>query len=78
MVWLPAGIAGNIVDRMTFGTILSGAGACGLWCFAMVWADYTRLPAPLRMSPLVRSLTLIAGLAMTFLGVQTTIAYFGG
>jgi Mn2+/Fe2+ NRAMP family transporter len=78
MIWLPAGVAGNIVDRMTFGTIVSGAGACGLWCFAMVWADYVRLPPSLRMRPLLRLLAVIAGLGMTFLGVQTTIAYFGG
>ncbi|MFC1597728.1 Nramp family divalent metal transporter [Planctomycetota bacterium] len=76
MVWLPERIAGSIVQRMTFGTIISGAAACGLWCFAMLWLDRVRLPAPLRMSPLLKLLTLIAGIAMTFLGLQTMIAYF--
>ncbi len=76
MLWLPEGLAGDIVGRITFGTIISGAAACGLWCFAMLWTDYVRLPAPLRMSPLLRLLTLIAGIVMTLLGVQTTIAYF--
>ncbi len=76
MVWLPETVAGTIVERMTFGTIISGAATCGLWCFAMLWLDRTRLPAPLRMSWLLWALTLIAGLGMTFLGVQTILAYF--
>jgi hypothetical protein len=76
MIWLPKSIAGSIVDRMTLGSVISGAAACGVWCFAMIWLDYARLPAPLRMSWPLRSLTAIAGLAMTLLGIQTTIAFF--
>jgi hypothetical protein len=75
LVWLPEKIAGTIVDRTTFGTIISGAATCGLWCFAMLWLDYVRLPAPLRMSWRLRIATVIAGAAMTFLGVQTIISY---
>jgi len=75
MIWLPSSVAGSIVDRMTFGSILSGAAACGVWCFAMIVLDYVRLPPPLRMSPLLRTLTAIAGIVMTGLGVQTTIAW---
>jgi len=76
MVWLPEAIAGTIVGRMTFGTIISGAATCGLWCFAMLWLDRIRLPAPLRMSRRLWILTLLAGIGMTFLGVQAIIAYF--
>lgn len=76
MIWLPRSIAGSIVERMTFGSIISGAGACGIWCFAMIILDYARLPPPLRMSPLLRTLTALAGLVMTALGIQTTIAWF--
>ncbi|NUQ64337.1 MAG: Nramp family divalent metal transporter [Pirellulales bacterium] len=76
MVWLPVGIAGTIVQRMTFGTMISGAATCGLWCFAMLWLDRVRLPVPLRMSRLLWGLTWIAGAGMTLLGVQTMIAYF--
>jgi len=75
MIWLPERVAGTIIERMTFGSIVSGAGSCGLWCFAMLWADYTRLPAPLRMSKTMRELTAVAGLAMTTLGVIITIKY---
>jgi len=76
MVWLPEAIAGTIVGRMTFGTIISGATTCGLWCFAMLWLDRVRLPAPLRMSRRLWILTLAAGIGMTFLGVQAILAYF--
>ncbi|MFP6764322.1 MAG: hypothetical protein VB858_11910, partial [Planctomycetaceae bacterium] len=75
MIWLPTSVAGSIVDRMTFGSILSGAAACGVWCFAMIILDYARLPPSLRMSPLLRTLTAISGIVMTGLGVQTTIAW---
>jgi len=75
LIWLPESLAGTIVKRMTLGSIVSGAAACGLWCFAMLRVDFTRLPAALRMSPLLRTLTLIAGIAMTLLGVQTIIVY---
>ena len=76
MIWLPAESSGSIVERMTFGSIISGAGACGVWCFAMIWLDYVRLPAPLRMSWPLRVATAVAGVAMTVLGVLTTIAFF--
>ena len=76
MIWLPERVAGTIIDRMTFGSIISGAASCGLWCFAMLWADRTRLPAPLRMSRTMQTLTAFAGLAMTTLGVIITVEYF--
>ena len=76
MIWLPKSIAGSVVDRMTFGAIISGAAACGVWCFAMIVLDHLRLPPPLRMSPLLRVLTAIAGFVMTGLGIQTTLAWF--
>ena len=78
MVWLPVSIAGTILERMTFGSIISGATSCGLWCFAMLWLDRVRLPAPLRMSVRLRTLTWVAGVAMTFLGLQTIVAWFEG
>ena len=76
MVWLPVQMAGSIVQRMTLSSVVSGATACGLWCFAMLWLDHVRLPAPLRMSWPMRILTFVAGAGMTFLGIQTIIAYF--
>ena len=78
MIWLPSSAAGSIIERMTFGSIISGAGACGVWCFAMIWLDCVRLPGPLRMSWPLSCVTFVAGVVMTTLGVQTAIAYFSG
>jgi len=75
MMWLPERVAGTIISRVTFGSIVSGASSCGLWCFAMLWADHVRLPAPLRMSYTMKTLTILAGLAMTTLGIIVTVEY---
>ena len=77
MIWLPESLAGTIITRMTFGSIISGAASCGLWCFAMLWADHVRLPGPLRMSLTLKILTALAGLGMTTLGIIITVKYFG-
>ena len=75
-IWLPAGIAGNVIDRMTFGAVFGGATLCGLWCLAMLWTDSTRLPQRLRMNRGLQVVTLVAGISMTALGVQTLVKYF--
>ena len=77
LVWLPKAIAGDIVGRITFGSLLSGATSCGLWCFAMLWTNRVRLPKELRMGWIGWLLVLAAGICMTLLGVQTIVAYFG-
>ena len=76
MIWLPAGIAGDVLGRMTFGAVIGGATLCGLWCLAMLWTDHTRLPKQLRMNRALRVVTLIAGIAMTALGIQTLLVFF--
>ncbi len=76
MIWLPKQVAGDVLSRMTFGAVVGGATLCGLWCFAMLWIDYVRLPRVLRMSWLLWGSTLIAGIGMTALGGQTLIVYF--
>lgn len=76
VIWLPEQIAGNVVSRMLLGAIIGGATLCGLWCFAMLWTDHARLPRALRMSRFLWVVTLIAGIVMTGLGVQTLITYF--
>lgn len=49
--------------------IVGGVFTCGLWCFAMVWADRKFLPAPLRMGPGLLTATLVSGLVMTGIGI---------
>jgi len=75
LTWLPQSIAGNIIDRVTFSSVISGATSCGLWCFAMLWVDGKRLPVSLRMRTPMRVLVVIAGTIMTLLGLQTIVAY---
>lgn len=77
MVWLPASVAGNVVDRMTFGSIISGAASCGLWCLAMIWVDRKRLPPALRMGRGLTTAVAVAGLAMIALGAQSIAVYVG-
>ena len=76
MIWLPQEIAGNVVGRMTFGAVISGATLSGVWCLAMIWTDRVRLPKALQMGWLLWWSTLIAGIAMTALGIQTLVVYF--
>ena len=76
MIWLPEGIAGSIVARMTFGSIVSGATACGLWCFAMLWLDRVRLPAPLQMRRALWWSVFVSGVVMTGLGIRSAYDYF--
>ncbi|MBM81869.1 MAG: hypothetical protein CMJ78_14940 [Planctomycetaceae bacterium] len=76
MIWLPKEIAGDVLSRMTFGAVMGGATLCGLWCFAMLWINRVRLPRSLRMGGILWAATLIAGIVMTALGVQSMIDYF--
>jgi len=76
MMWLPKSIAGNIVDRMTFGAVVAGAPLCGLWCFAMLWTDRSRLPKSLQMRPALYITVAIAGVVMFGLGLWSIIVYF--
>ncbi|MDE2928684.1 MAG: Nramp family divalent metal transporter [Acidobacteriota bacterium] len=79
LVWLPKEIAGDVLGRVTFtGVISGGIAACGLWCFAMIWADRYRLPPPLRMSWKLRLATAVAGAVMFSLGVRVIVSYFQG
>lgn len=76
LTWLPEAVSGGIVGRLTLGSLVSGAATCGLWCFAMLWVDYTRLPKPLQMRWPLRALTALAGTAMTVLGAISIYKYF--
>lgn len=70
LIWT---IGSRPVTVVTLPAILGGVLACGLWCFAMVWADRRFLPKTYRMkSPMVIA-TLIAGAVMT---VSGSIALF--
>ena len=46
---------------------------CGLWCFAMVWADRRFLPQRLRINIAWVLLSVVAGVAMTGFGVMAVV-----
>ena len=48
--------------------IVGGVLTCGLWCFAMIWADRRFVPKPLQMNPFLFLVTAISGLVLTVLG----------
>lgn len=64
------------VAVITLVAVLGGAPTCAAWCFAMLWTDRRFLPAPLRMGTGLKVLTIIAGVAMSVLGIKALFAYF--
>ena len=76
LTWLPTTMAGDIVGRLTIGSLVSGAATCGLWCFAMLWVDRVRLPRALQMGWPLKMLTTVAGVMMCVLGAISIYKYF--
>lgn len=60
----------NPIGLISLPALLGGVFTCGLWCFAMLWADVKILPPPLRMGAVLRSLTYFSGSLMTILGAK--------
>jgi len=57
------------VEIATIPATLGGVFACGLWCFAVLWAERRFLPKVYRMKKWLFVATIIAGVAMTTFGV---------
>lgn len=55
--------------------IVGGVFTCGLWCFAMIWADRKFLPEPVRMGKTLITLNAIAGTVLTGLGLKSLWDY---
>lgn len=75
LIWLPESLVENVVGRMTLISVLSGPATCGLWCFAMLWVERTRLPAPLRMGMPMKCFVCVAGAAMCIVGALILVSY---
>ena len=54
---------------------LIGTTTCGIWCFAMIWADRKVLPQQLRMNILWLVGNILAGTAMTGFGLKAIWDY---
>ncbi len=76
LIWLPVGITGSIVDRLTFAGLFSGASGCGIWCFAMLWSDHYRVPKALQMGLALRLALVVSGFVLLGLGIRAIIAFF--
>lgn len=70
--WLPA----DPVLIVTPASLIGSSLICGLWCFAMLWSDRVHLPAGLRMSPLLRSGVLVAGVVLTVAPIIGLVEFF--
>lgn len=55
--------------------IVGGVFTCGLWCFAMIWADRRFLPGPVRMGRVLVTLTALSGTVLTVLGAKSLWDY---
>lgn len=60
----------NPVSIVTIPALLGGVFTCGLWCFAVLWAERRFLPKAHCMKKGLFVATVIAGVAMTFFGAM--------
>ena len=66
----------NPVSIVTIPALLGGVFTCGLWCFAVLWAERRFLPKVHRMKKGLFVATVIAGVAMTFFGAMALYLHF--
>jgi hypothetical protein len=64
------------VKIVTIPALLGGVFTCGLWCFAVLWAERRFLPRAYRMKTWLFVGTIIAGLAMTAFGIVALYMHF--
>lgn len=67
----------SAVAIVTPAAILGGVFGCGLWCFAMIWADKTALPEELQGGWLYYGGLVVSGLFLTFAGTISIVEYLG-
>lgn len=60
---------------ITPAALVGSALTCGLWCFAMLWADRAQLPAELQMRQALRMGILVAGIVLTVIPAIGIVRY---
>ncbi len=71
IMWLPKLFPNiKLIDIPTPAGIIGGVFTLGLWSLAMLWTDRTYLPKPYQMGPVLFTLNLISGIAMTAMGLK--------
>jgi len=66
------------IKIVTIPALLGGVFTCGLWCFAVLWAERRFLPKVYRMQKWLFVATLIAGTVLTVFGVVALYQHFSG
>lgn len=66
------------VGLVTLPALLGGVFACGLWCFAVLWAEERFLPYVYRMKRAATVATIIAGILLTSSGLIGLWKWFIG
>ena len=74
LMWL----VNNAAKLVEPAAIVGGVLGCGLWCFAMFWADRKILPKPLQMGTGLTALLILSGATLTGLGIMATFAFDWG
>jgi Mn2+/Fe2+ NRAMP family transporter len=67
----------NAVAIVTFASLLGGVFACGLWCWAMIWAEKTALPDVWQGGWKLDFALVVSGTFLTGSGLLSILAYFG-
>jgi Mn2+/Fe2+ NRAMP family transporter len=66
------------IKIVTPAALVGGVFSCGLWCLVMLWTDRRFLPRPMRMPPLLWTLTAVSGVVLTLLGSKAIWDYVMG
>lgn len=67
----------NAVSIVTPASLLGGVFGCGLWCWAMLWAEKTALPEELQGGWKLDLGLVVAGLFLTIAGAVSIAQFFG-
>ncbi|MCO8243792.1 MULTISPECIES: Nramp family divalent metal transporter [unclassified Haladaptatus] len=67
----------SAVAIVTPASIIGGVFGCGLWCWAMLWAERTALPEELRSGWALTVGLIISGVFLTGAGVISILEYLG-
>jgi hypothetical protein len=67
----------SFVALITPASILGGVFACGIYGAGLLYVDRTNMPAPYRMSRVLRVLVVLGSAFLTIAGLVAILAYVG-
>ena len=66
----------SFTTLVSFGAIIGGVLSIGLWAIAMLYTDIKFMPKKFQMGTLTRILLVIAGVALTIMGIVAILQFF--